>query len=83
MAKKKPAKPQAPIRKDPNDYNPITISQFKIEKAVEDDKKVRPKQVFVDYKEPQRQGSTGEKSTKKKVIKGKGKGTSRAKGKGK
>ena len=74
MAKKKPAKPQAPIRKDPNDYNPITISQFKMEKAVEDDKKVRPKQVFVDYKEP-------EKSTKKKVIKGKGKVKGKVKGK--
>jgi len=53
MAKKKGrAKPQVSLTHDPNKIDPDPKCQFKVEKAVEDDKKVRPQQVFEGYKVP-------------------------------
>ena len=52
MAKKKKAKPQVAMKKDPNKIEPDPKCQFKIEKSVEADKKVRPQQVFEGYKVP-------------------------------
>ena len=46
MTKKKKAKPQVSFKADPNKIDPDPKCQFKVEKAVEDDKKVRPQQVF-------------------------------------
>ncbi len=52
MAKKKRPKPQLSMKKDPNKIDPDPKCQFKVEKAVEDDKKIRPQQVFEGYKVP-------------------------------
>ena len=52
MAKKKRAKPQVAMKKDPNKIDPDPKCQFKVEKAVEDNKKIRPQQVFEGYKVP-------------------------------
>tara|TARA_R110000737_G_scaffold58841_3_gene85175 strand:+ start:2097 stop:2327 length:231 start_codon:yes stop_codon:yes gene_type:complete len=71
MTKKKKVKAQAPItaHKDPNVFHPDPVSQFKVEKAVDDDKKVRPKQVFENYSEPNRPGHSKTPNDKKKVKK--------------
>ncbi len=61
MAKKKRAKPQTAMKKDPNKIDPDPKCQFKVEKAVEDDKKVRPQQVFEGYKVPGKKGKSGKK----------------------
>ncbi len=64
MKSRKPkAKPQAPLTHDPNSTDPDPKTQFKVEKVVEDDKKVKPKQVFENYSEPAKQG--GGKGVKK------------------
>ncbi len=52
MTKKGKSKPQARLSNDPNVIDPDPKSQFKVEKAVEDDRKVRPQQVFEGYKVP-------------------------------
>jgi len=60
--KSKAPKPQAPLTtlRDPNSTDPDPKVQFKVEKVVEDDKKVKPKQVFENYTEPDKaKASTG------------------------
>ncbi len=62
MAKKKgKAKPQHSRTYDPNKIDPDPKCQFKVEKAIEDDKKVRPQQVFEGYKVPGKKGKSGKK----------------------
>lgn len=63
MAKKKgKSKPQVSLHCDPNRIDPDPKCQFKVEKAVEDDKKVRPQQVFEGYKVPSKaKGKSGKK----------------------
>tara|TARA_R100001230_G_C5593157_1_gene108866 strand:- start:294 stop:494 length:201 start_codon:yes stop_codon:yes gene_type:complete len=66
MAKKKgKAKPQVSLTHDPNKIDPDPKCQFKVEKAVEDDKKVRPQQVFEGYKVPSASKKAKGKSGKK------------------
>lgn len=61
MAKKKKPKPQLSMKKDPNKIDPDPKCQFKVEKAVEDDKKIRPQQVFEGYKVPGKVKKNGKK----------------------
>ncbi len=52
MTKKGKSKPQTRLAHNPNTIDPDPKSQFKVEKAIDDAKKVRPQQVFEGYKVP-------------------------------
>ena len=56
--KSKAPKPQAPLTHNPNSTDPDPKVQLKVEKAVEDEKKVKPKQVFENYTEPDKAKAT-------------------------
>ena len=75
MTKKGKSKPQARLSNDPNVIDPDPKSQFKVEKAVENDRKVRPQQVFEGYKVPNNKNkqSNGSKDPKKTKVKKSGK----------
>ncbi len=48
------------------DYaNPDPVSQFNIPKGVDDDKKIRPKDVFEGYKDPKSTAKKGKSNRKK------------------
>tara|TARA_R110001592_G_scaffold1834_4_gene11111 strand:+ start:2468 stop:2653 length:186 start_codon:yes stop_codon:yes gene_type:complete len=51
---KRPMKNKKPMEHDPNSTDPDPPIQFKVQKEVEDDKKVKPKQVFENYTEPKK-----------------------------
>ncbi len=61
MTKKGKSKPQVSFKHNPNTIDPDPKCQFKVEKAVEDDKKVKPQQVFEGYKVPGKKGKSGKK----------------------
>lgn len=63
MTKKGKPKAQVSLLTHPNKIDPDPKCQFKVEKAIEDNKKVRPQQVFEGYKVPGAKG--GGKTTKK------------------
>lgn len=52
MTKKGKSKPQTPLTHNPNKIDTDPKCQFKVEKAIEDDKKVKPQQVFEGFKVP-------------------------------
>jgi hypothetical protein len=66
MTKKGKSKPQTSLSHNPNKIDPDPKCQFKVEKAVEDDKKVRPQQVFEGYKVPGKRGVRDKGKTTKK-----------------
>jgi hypothetical protein len=63
MTKKGKPKPQSSLNNHPNKIDPDPKCKFKIEKALENDKRLRPQQVFEGYKDPGRKGRG--KTTKK------------------
>ena len=69
MARTKPTKRKKPAVSDPTKIDPDPeLTQFNIQKGVEDDKRIRPQQVFEGYKDPKAKGKTYSKkfkSTKK------------------
>ena len=52
--KKRKVKNHKPIVHNSNSSNPDPPVQFDVQKAVKDDKKVRPKEVFEDYQDPKK-----------------------------
>lgn len=66
MARTKPTKRKKPVVQDPTKIDPDPeLTQFNIQKGVEDDKRIRPQQVFEGYKDPNSKG------VKKRKVKGK------------
>ena len=58
--KGKRPKPQKPQVHNSNSTDPDPETQFNVQKAVDKDKKIRPKEVFEDFKDPKK-NSKGQK----------------------